>query len=284
MLWFQKYLLGHRALEKHGRVKQYLVTLFCDNAYLSGWGFDCANHDILLSKLGLFGITGRENVLHKPYLSDGYQKVLMYHKNHRFITLSNWAKIKHGVTQDSILGPLLFLLYINDLPEIRNNSSIPILFAGNISVWCTNSNFTNYSKDIHMVFNFINKWFKGNFLSLNFEKTHYIHCITKNNPIINMKIHYDSKLIPSILYTKFLGKNIDSTLFWRNHIEQLISKLFSRNLGTLTSGTLRACKGTAFISKLRMACYIIRSIKPYMSHTSLITFYYSLFILSWIII
>jgi len=69
-----------------------------------------------------------------------------------------------------------------------------------------------------MVFNFINKWFKGNLFLLNSEKTHYIHCITKTNPIINMKIHYDSKLMPSILHTKFLGKNIDSTLSWRKHI------------------------------------------------------------------
>jgi len=68
-----------------------------------------------------------------------------------------------------------------------------------------------------------------------------------------MKIHCDGKLIPSILYTKFLGKNIDSTLSWRNHIEQLISKL-------------------------RTAYYVIRSIKPYMSHTKLITVYYYLFL------
>ena len=139
---------------------------------------------------------------HKPYLRGGYQRVLIYHKNHSFGTLPNWAKIKHGVTQGFILGPLLFLLYINDLPQIRNNSSIPILFAGDISTWYINSNFTNYSKDIHTVFNFINKWFKGNFLSLNFEKTHSIHCTAKNNPIIDMKIHHDSKLITSVLNTK----------------------------------------------------------------------------------
>jgi len=68
-----------------------------------------------------------------------------------------------------------------------------------------------------------------------------------------MKIHYDSKLMPRILHTKFIGKNIDSSLSWRNHIEQLISKL-------------------------RTACYGIRCIKPYMSHTPLITVYYPLFL------
>jgi len=115
MLWFQEYLLGHRALENQGQVKQniwssYFVimhTLQDDVLSVSTMTYYCL-------KLDLYGITGRENAHHISYLSDGYQRVLTYHKNHSFITLSNWAKIKHGVTQGSILGPLLFFLYIND--------------------------------------------------------------------------------------------------------------------------------------------------------------------------
>jgi hypothetical protein len=91
-----------------------------------------------------------------------------------------------------------------------------------------------------------------NFLLLNFEKTHYIHFITKNNPTINMKTGYGNKLIPNILRTKFLVINIYSTLFWKTHIGKLISQL-------------------------SIVCYVIRSIKPYMSHTTLIMVYYSLF-------
>jgi hypothetical protein len=68
-----------------------------------------------------------------------------------------------------------------------------------------------------------------------------------------MKIGYDDKLIPNVSHTKLRGMNIDSTLSWRNHIEELISKLST-------------------------ACYVIRSIKPYMSHTTLIMVYYSLFL------
>jgi hypothetical protein len=141
-------------------------VIFCDLEK----AFGCVNHDILLSKLEFCGVTGRDNVLYKSYLNDRYQRVLIYNENHSSSTLSNWAKMKHGVPQGSILGPLLFLLYMNDLPEIINNKSLLILFADDTSILFIHSNLTNYNKDIHAVFKLINKWFKGNFLSLNFEK------------------------------------------------------------------------------------------------------------------
>jgi len=133
MLWFQKYVLGHIALEEQGWVEQNIWSSYFVIMHILQDDVLIVNHDILLSKLDLYGITGRENALNKSDLSDGYQRVLIYHKNHSFITLSKWAKIKHGVTQGSILGPLLFF-YVNDLPEIRNNSSVPILSAADISM------------------------------------------------------------------------------------------------------------------------------------------------------
>ena len=126
-----------------------------------------------------------------------------------------------------------------------NNKSMLMLPA-------STSNLTSYNKDIHTVFKLINKWFKGNFLSPNFEKTHYIHFITRHIPVIHMKTGYVNKLIPNILHTKFPGINIDSTLSWRMHIEQPVYKLST-------------------------ACYVIRSCKPYMSHITLIMIYYSYF-------
>jgi hypothetical protein len=168
------------------------------------------------------------------------------------LSVINVQNIFSKVKKVLFWNPCFFLLYINDLPKIINNKSIHILFADDTSILFTNSNLTNYNKDIYTVFKFVNKCFKGNFLSLNFEKTHYIHVTTKNNLTINMKICCDNNLIPSVLHPKFLGINIVSTLYWRMHIEQLISKLSS-------------------------AFYIIRPIKPYMSHTLFITIYYSHF-------
>jgi Reverse transcriptase (RNA-dependent DNA polymerase). len=132
--------------------------------------FDCVNHDRLTSKLETYGITGIDKELYQSYLKVRYQRVLMYNKKPHYSTLSTWTLINHGVTQDSILGPLLFLLYINDFPQFANNKSTPMLFVDDISIPFTYSNTTELNSNIHTVFEIIHTWFKNNYCSLNFEK------------------------------------------------------------------------------------------------------------------
>jgi hypothetical protein len=113
--------------------KMWVGGIFCDLTK----AFDYVNRNILLSKLEFYGITGRANNLIKSYLSDRYQRVLIknnYSKN----CFSDWGKVKQEVPQGSILGPLFFLLYINDLPSIINDISKPTIFADD-----TNINFTH---------------------------------------------------------------------------------------------------------------------------------------------
>jgi len=78
-------------------------------------------------------------------------------------------------------------------------------------------------------------------ISLNFEKTLYIHFKTKNSPSIDMKFDHKNRLIPNAVFSKFLGSTIDSTLSWRMHVDHLTNKLST-------------------------ACYVIRYVKPLMSH------------------
>ena len=136
-------------------------------------------------------------------------------------TVSSWAKVTHGVPQSSVLGPLLFLLYINDL----NKTSAPIIFADDTSTLLAYSNLIDFNKNIHMVFATLNKWFRANRLSLNFSKTNYVHFTTKRNMSVNLKIGFNNNLITNSSHTKLLGVTIDNTLSWNNHIALLMKKL-----------------------------------------------------------
>ena len=73
--------------------------------------------------------------------------------------------------QGSVLGPLLFLLYINVLPKTINKTSAPIIFADDSSILFAHSNPIDFNKNIHIVFATLNKWLRANQLSLNFNKT-----------------------------------------------------------------------------------------------------------------
>ena len=95
---------------------------------------DTIDHSILLRKLELYGITGRNHAWIKSYLSNRLQYIEVDEN-----CITEYCVVKCGVPQGSILGPLLFLLYVNDL---KNTSSVldPIMFADDTNLFCTHSN------------------------------------------------------------------------------------------------------------------------------------------------
>jgi hypothetical protein len=125
------------------------------------------------------------------------------------------------------LEPLLFLIYINDLPLVLNKISTPVLFADDTSIIINELDPLIFQDKFTEIFNILNLWFSTNLLLLNFSKAHYIKCSTKNlydqfNRII---IASGNNEISESCYTKFLGINIVNTLSWKRHIDQLLSKL-----------------------------------------------------------
>ena len=106
------YTLTHEILTALNK-KHIVGGIFCDLRK----AFDCVNHKILISKPEHYGIIGTCKTLIESYLTDRYQRVVMKYttKNTNY---SNWKMIRRGVPQGSILGPLFFLLYINDLADI----------------------------------------------------------------------------------------------------------------------------------------------------------------------
>jgi len=140
--------------------KQMVGGIFCD----LNKAFDCINHAVLLEKLKFYWVSGKFYNLVKSYLDERYQKVIISYNNG---IESTWEKIKQGVPQGSILGPIFFLIYINDLPRLAPIGTKILLYADDTSITVTSPNLENYEKQINKIFKDINYWFKLNQLVLN---------------------------------------------------------------------------------------------------------------------
>lgn len=184
--------------------------------------FDTVDHQILLSKLHKYGIRGNSYSWFLSYLSNRMQLVKIDDVK------SDLTNISHGVPQGSTLGPLLFLLYINDLPNVS-----PIL---KVRMFADDTNLFYSHEDPAVVENVMNSEIKNilrycatNKLTVNVKKTNFM--IIKSN---RKKIPHNFKLLDfeQKEYIKYLGIYIDQHLSWSKQIQFVQSKL-SKNIGIL---------------------------------------------------
>jgi len=167
--------------------------IFCDIQK----AFDCTNHNILLTKLEFYGMTGITYKVLKSYLKGRYQRVVL--NSYSCSSCSNWGEITHCVPQGSILGPLLFLLCISDIPQITNDNSKIVLLADDTSMIITNPNPSNMGKSVNKIIQDINAWFNTKLLSLNLDKTRFVQFVTKNSSSTDSNIVHENKKILNLM-------------------------------------------------------------------------------------
>ena len=186
--------------------------------------FDMVEHEILLKKLEYYGIRGIALAWLKSYLSDRKQFVSVNG------TDSTKQVIKHGVPQGSILGPLLFVIYINDIPNIATFAKF-ILYADDANILITASTIEEIHDQLTNLITKLLEWVNSNGLALNLKKTNYM-IFSRSNVDLPKPLSISNIPIERKTEARFLGVIIDETLNWTRHVKTVISKM-SRYVGIM---------------------------------------------------
>lgn len=189
--------------------KEWCIGVFLDISK----AFDTLDHKILLAKLNHIGLRGNTLDWFDSYLSG--RKQYIHYENAK----SSLKTITSGVPQGSILGPLLFLIYINDLTCIISKGN-PILFADDTNILYNHPNLNYLTNIVNDELTLIVQWFTANKLSLNTNKTNIMIFRTPQRKLQsdNVFITINNFLIKKTNVTKFLGIYIDEHLNWKTHL------------------------------------------------------------------
>ena len=205
-----------RAIDKF----QHTAGIFLDLSK----AFDMINHDMLLYKLNHYGIRGKALEWFRSYLKDRKQFVCINNEK------SSLRSVDCGVPQGSILGPLLFIIYINDFPKSSNVLSF-ILFADDSNLFFSHSNPHTLVDVMNIELNKIMQWLRANRLSLNLQKTN-VMLFSNTLDKLPHDIIFENEVIKQVYSVRFLGVTVDSKLSWKQHID-CICRTISSNIGVI---------------------------------------------------
>ena len=186
--------------------------------------FDLVDHQILINKLEIYGIKDDALMWFDTYLTNRKQQVTINNSK------SDFQYISCGVPQGSILGPLLFLLFINDLPLYTNNVFTD-LYADDTTLYDVQDSMEQIENNLQSALNNLHIWCRGNGIILNSSKTKVMLVTTnqKRQKLINdnLALKFNNESLHTISGDKILGVFVDNNLTWSIHIKHLTKKIAS---------------------------------------------------------
>ena len=186
--------------------------------------FDTIDHGILLNKLTHYGVDGLSVAWFKSYLSNRYQRISLNGN------LSEPKAVNFGVPQGSNLGPLLFLIFINDLPNCLTSGSAR-MFADDTNISVHSHNILGLEPQLNQELENIRKWLLSNRLSLNIAKTEFMVMGSRQKFTAHhdypLKVMIDNNELERVEHAKSLGVTIDKNLNWSIHVDNIVKKVSS---------------------------------------------------------
>ena len=179
--------------------------------------FDCINHELLIAKLEAYGFNNESLVYLLSYLSERKHRTKINN------SLSDWADITSGVPQGSILGPLLFNIYINDIFYFVENSELAN-YADDNTPYTVEDTIDSLLECLHKDSSVLIKWFKDNFLQLNPNKCKLLI----SNCDKDISLILENEVIECSESVKLLGVSIDNRLNFNEHVSNLCKKVSTK--------------------------------------------------------
>ena len=184
--------------------------------------FDSIDHSLLLAKLSAYGVCGTELTWFTSYLNNRKQRVVLSG------IASEWGSVTNGVPQGSILGPLLFIIFVNDLPDVVEHCTVN-LYADDTAIYVSDEDPGTVGFELEQDLQRVANWISTNGLRMNISKTQLMVLSSRKKQWLADSVHVnmgEGELLRQDL-VKYLGVNIDRSLSWKSHIDRVRQKCFA---------------------------------------------------------